>query len=66
MIDRAFSGRQEEVKLLGSESVHGLPLDWSEPKRRTRHAQSKRLRHLLATQNVHGIPTAWDEVDLSA
>ena len=65
MIDRGFNGRQEQVRLLGSESVHGLPLDWSEPKRRVRLARSQRLRHLLATQNVHGIPTSWNEVHLS-
>jgi hypothetical protein len=65
MIDRGFSGRQERVKLLGSQSVHGLPLDWPEPKRHLRRTRSQRLRNLLGTQNVHGIPTAWNEVELS-
>jgi hypothetical protein len=67
MIDRGAANQKEGAKLLGSESVHGLPLDWSESKRRSaRRIRSQRLRHLLATQNVHGIPTSWNEVELSA
>ena len=65
MIDRGSNERQGPARLLGSESVHGLPLDWSEPKRASKRSRSERLRQLLATQNVHGLPTSWDEVHLS-
>jgi hypothetical protein len=64
MIDQGFNEGQQRNKMLGSESVHGLPLN-CEPKRQARPTRSQRLRHLLATQNVHGIPTSWDEVELS-
>jgi len=65
MIERGSSEGQERIRLLGSESVHGLPLDWSEPKRPSRRSRSKRSRQMLATQNVHGLPTSWDEAHLS-
>jgi hypothetical protein len=65
MIDRGSSGRQKQPKLLGSESVHGLPLDWSVPRRHVRRGRPDRTRQLLGTQNVHGIPTSWGEVHLS-
>ena len=67
MIDRRTDAKPAKAKLLGSENVHGLPLDWAEPKARSRnnlHFQ-ERSRRLLATQNVHGLPTSWDELNLS-
>ena len=66
MIDRGIQRTGNRDKALGTESVHGLPLDWPEAKRHQFKAKAKRRRDaLLATQNVHGMPTAWDELDLS-
>jgi hypothetical protein len=67
MIDHGITEGQRRTKHLGSESVHGLPLDWSQPKRHSRNELNslERSRRLLATQNVHGIPTSWDELNLS-
>lgn len=63
MIDRGKT--EKRSKSLGSESVHGLPLDWPEQPRNTAARIHRRREALLATQNVHGLPTVWDELDLS-
>ena len=66
MIDRSFQKTtQRSSKSLGSESVHGLPLDWPEQKRSTGMKVQAKQQSSLATQNVHGLPTIWDELDLS-
>ena len=64
MIDRGIQTDQRS-KSLGSESVHGLPLDWPEQPRKTVPSIQHRREALLATQNVHGLPTVWAELDLS-
>ena len=65
MIERGFQKMTERNKSLGNESVHGLPLDWPEPKRSTAVPVQGKRKSLLATQNVHGLPTIWGELDLS-
>jgi hypothetical protein len=64
MIDRGIK-TDKRSKSLGSESVHGLPLEWPEQPRKNARDSQRRREALLATQNVHGLPTIWDELDLS-
>ena len=65
MIERGFQKTNQRATPLGNESVHGLPLDWSEPKRAIAIKIQRKRAASLATQNVHGLPTIWDELDLS-
>jgi len=65
MIDRGIQGTEKRVKALGSESVHGLPLEWPDLRRDTNPVLKQRRPAPLATQNVHGLPTDWEEVDFS-
>ena len=64
MIDRGIR-KEKQPKPLGSESVHGLPLDWPEIIRDTKPLLKKFRKAPLGTQNVHGLPTSWEELDLS-
>lgn len=65
MIDRGIRGKEKRPKPLGSESVHGLPLDWPEITRDTKPLLKQARKAPLGTQNVHGLPTTWEELDLS-
>lgn len=66
MINRGIHGAEKNrIKALGTESVHGLPLDLPEPRRKVARSK-RRLNDSLATQSVHGLPTEWEPKDFSA